>query len=347
MRMLDLLAADRRNDDALKILEIKYRISDSGRMHIHDHSEGERFAVPFDITPIAQYCDRHYRDFHRHSVRWDQIVGQIRPPYANTFWEWERTEGIFPDLDPRIEAVGVAANGMFPQPGENMSGFLALVQGRAKDFDRRYWGMPVPYDMKPDYSLIGGQLLLTVFVRHDRVRTTRIFHTNMFATIDGTPFLTPAPDTGKPIPMQFIERMRDDGGFIDPEILHPFLNPVLLAISMLNTRNVQAVDVHAPEVPPKVAAKRRKRLGRDPFVYKTLSITPMGGGRARDTAERGSDDAVSRRLHIARGHFKHFTKDAPLFGRHVGTYWWNSQVRGDIEAGAVVKDYAIKQPKGA
>lgn len=33
----------------------------------------------------------------------------------------------------------------------------------------------------------------------------------------------------------------------------------------------------------------------------------------------------------------------PLFGKYTGTYWWNSQVRGDIKTGIIDKDYSLKQ----
>jgi hypothetical protein len=51
----------------------------------------------------------------------------------------------------------------------------------------------------------------------------------------------------------------------------------------------------------------------------------------------------AERQYLARGHFKTYTPDAPLLGRHVGTYWWEPQVRGRKELGSVVKDYALQE----
>jgi hypothetical protein len=47
-------------------------------------------------------------------------------------------------------------------------------------------------------------------------------------------------------------------------------------------------------------------------------------------------------LHICRGHFKIFTEEARLFGKHTGMYWWAEQLRGDRRHGVIVKDYRIK-----
>lgn len=48
------------------------------------------------------------------------------------------------------------------------------------------------------------------------------------------------------------------------------------------------------------------------------------------------------RRHLARGHFKTFTEDAPLLGKHVGTYWWGRQLRGQEGRGVIEKTYTLK-----
>ncbi|HET6241541.1 MAG TPA: hypothetical protein VFD99_06080 [Arthrobacter sp.] len=67
-------------------------------------------------------------------------------------------------------------------------------------------------------------------------------------------------------------------------------------------------------------------------------------GSARGSSRAGGEsagDATGRR-HLARGHFKTFTEDAPLLGKHVGTYWWGWQVRGQGDAGIIEKTYTLK-----
>jgi hypothetical protein len=43
-----------------------------------------------------------------------------------------------------------------------------------------------------------------------------------------------------------------------------------------------------------------------------------------------------------RGHFKHYTAEAPLFGRMTGTWWWSPTLKGDAAHGVVEKEYQIE-----
>lgn len=115
------------------------------------------------------------------------------------------------------------------------------------------------------------------------------------------------------------------------------LFPALMAHSLLACRNVQVAD----HQPPVKLSRRSERKHKVPLVvFKTLQIDPAGG-RARPVSGSGYEVLDDRRLHIARGHFKTFTEERPLFGRRVGTYWWAPQLRGNADHGAVVKDYRV------
>ena len=70
--------------------------------------------------------------------------------------------------------------------------------------------------------------------------------------------------------------------------------------------------------------------------YNTI-ILPGGG-----TESDGKGGHRATALHRVRGHFKTFTKDRPLLGKHVGTYWWGWQVRGSAKHGTVVSDYELR-----
>jgi len=48
------------------------------------------------------------------------------------------------------------------------------------------------------------------------------------------------------------------------------------------------------------------------------------------------------RVHLCRGHFKQYTADHPLLGRHVGLYVWQPHVRGKNKDGVVMKDYNVQ-----
>ena len=122
------------------------------------------------------------------------------------------------------------------------------------------------------------------------------------------------------------------------ERLVPMLFPVLMTISFMHASNVSIEEVEPSE---KLSKKYQKRTGRPLTRYHVLNIDPMRRELEANGAARGQ---LRKSLHIARGHFKVFTEDAPLFGRHTGTYWWAPQVRGRSEEGIVVKGYRVNAP---
>jgi hypothetical protein len=138
-----------------------------------------------------------------------------------------------------------------------------------------------------------------------------------------------------------------DGDSKYPELSGSFvLWMLLLPISFMHCRNVKTIEIQPN---PKLNKKRIKR-GKLPLLrYHTLDIAPMR--RVLDTEGRvGQTSDIKMGLHICHGHFKHFGPAAlsghpagidtkPLFGKHVGMYWWGDVVRGDAQHGVIAKDY--------
>lgn len=46
-------------------------------------------------------------------------------------------------------------------------------------------------------------------------------------------------------------------------------------------------------------------------------------------------------LSRVRGHFKNYTAERPLLGRHVGRWWWDDHATGNAAYGIVEKDYSV------
>ena len=152
-----------------------------------------------------------------------------------------------------------------------------------------------------------------------RVMHRPIFQDTMFPTSDG--FIKDA----SPLELQ------GQAGIISNAV-----DPFLLALSLMNCRNVELVDQDS--VPEKVRRKR-ERKGVPVFTHKTLKIEAMRAARSN----RGRGDAdTNNAFHICRGHFKRFGPENRLFGKWEGTYWWAGQVRGTKSAGVVVKDYEVE-----
>lgn len=116
-----------------------------------------------------------------------------------------------------------------------------------------------------------------------------------------------------------------------------YLHVPLLATSFAHCKNV-VITTQRPS--PKLVRAREKKDRPKPTTYKILEIEPMrkvlksDGGMSQGTS-------LQRALHICRGHFKDYRQHG-LFGRNKGLYWWDMSVRGQKEAGLIVKDYKVK-----
>lgn len=131
----------------------------------------------------------------------------------------------------------------------------------------------------------------------------------------------------------------DDCARVDQCLVHATIFPIWLqAHALLACKNVDTETVVPSDRLSK--ARRRRHPDKAPLTrYKTLVIRPPKG--ARHEARRiGLGDGQTAE-HIARGHVKHYTADRPLFGKHVGNWYWEQQVRGNPSRGSVVKDYRI------
>lgn len=112
--------------------------------------------------------------------------------------------------------------------------------------------------------------------------------------------------------------------------------PGILALSMLNCRNVKTLT---HEACPALRRKHAKRGHPIPTPYRTIEIQPFITQISKTTGECG----YSRRAAaIVRGHFKDYRHGKGLFGRTPGLFWWDQQLHGS-HLGA---DYAMKRSAG-
>lgn len=104
---------------------------------------------------------------------------------------------------------------------------------------------------------------------------------------------------------------------------------------LLSCKNICTEEI----VPPEKLNKSRLKKGKLPHMtYKVLRISPQENVKAKDG---GGGGLWENRIHLCRGHFKEFTEEKPLLGKHVGRYWWQPSVRGRNKDGVVLKDYEI------
>lgn len=125
----------------------------------------------------------------------------------------------------------------------------------------------------------------------------------------------------------------------DPFMAHgeAMASMLLYGITLLSCKNIGTTE----RVPSRVQRKERARQYKPAlFTFKVLTVRVGGEWRPIEDAVPTGQHGV--RLHGVRGHFKHFTTDRPLMGRHVGVYWWNPHARGDKALGAVEKEYVLE-----
>lgn len=100
-----------------------------------------------------------------------------------------------------------------------------------------------------------------------------------------------------------------------------------------------------PEPPLPRSPKARRRSAKKPerLTHHLIRLPGSTPPRGLQQAQAAAGSAVP--LHVVRGHFKTFTAEAPLMGKHVGTYWWHPTVRGLREHGQVQTTYEVGPPR--
>ncbi len=128
--------------------------------------------------------------------------------------------------------------------------------------------------------------------------------------------------------------MRDYWGFLS-DAMPRAADPALLAMCLMHCKNVNVKDNAQPDP---LSKKHLAKTGSPLVRFKTLEIEPMTKAlRSAGAVSNG----LAKSLHLCRGHFKDYRQHG-LFGKLKGLYWWDQHIRGTIEAGITVKDYAVK-----
>ncbi len=113
------------------------------------------------------------------------------------------------------------------------------------------------------------------------------------------------------------------------------------AIALLHCKNVETVDATFPRI-----IRRRSQKSIVPDVkFKQLIVHPMRKQKRHEKQEDKQSSREHTRLHICRGHFKDYREGKGLFGKYKSIYWWEQQLRGDMDQGIIVKDYVIAEPE--
>ncbi|MGV9823393.1 hypothetical protein [Nocardia xishanensis] len=115
--------------------------------------------------------------------------------------------------------------------------------------------------------------------------------------------------------------------------------PAFMAIAIMNCRNTEVTETR-----DRSRAARRPRPGSTrPVKPLTHHVITLPGKASRPGSGAGASTIGGGPApwHMVRGHFKTYTAEAPLMGKHVGTYWWQPAIRGDREHGVVQSSYRV------
>lgn len=116
--------------------------------------------------------------------------------------------------------------------------------------------------------------------------------------------------------------------------------PILYSLSLLTCKNVRTqIRVQpAPRMPRDDALKLPKKPDREFHIIDVPLINKLYETKST-LGEKGKSG-----LHTVGGHFKTYTADAPLLGKHVGRWWWGDSARGTAAKGVIQKEYRAIMP---
>jgi hypothetical protein len=279
------------------------------------------------IDNVAEYYYSHHTSPHGRMDGPDQFP-QLAPPFPCAFYEYalkpSMYDVMFTDAENghsrKLDQVGILILSVDAQQVRdefpNWSGFL----------EERATGSSAKW-----------VVFVTVFARHSTERDVRGPCTLLYIAVDSDGHATSqlrARTWG--VEDDFYELLPEERQLAIGS-LGSLAFPAFLATSFLHCRNV-STQQHVP--PPKLSKAFNRRHGRPLVQFKTLTIEPMKEVLRKQG--RVEENGLPKALHLCRGHFKDYRNSAGLFGKHKGLFWWDLHARGDLEHGAVVKDYAIK-----
>ncbi len=121
---------------------------------------------------------------------------------------------------------------------------------------------------------------------------------------------------------------------VSDDVIDQLLYVALFALGLLHCKNVKTIERGGQPAFVKGRHHNHKWMRR----HHVLQIHPLQDINNSKSLQL-SEKTIS--FHFCRGHFKTYTEEKPLFGKYIGTYWWNSHTRGSYEIGIVTKDYNL------
>jgi len=276
-------------------------------------------AVPFVIDNVAQYflgsdLDRMPKTSEPYSGK-PEAFPCIAPPFENCFMEYKG--------DPTIANSRLDFVGLHILAGEALNEFLAELKlgDRVEIFERIGYHEGFSYAAR---VYAGG--------RDARVAPSKY---GFIVCADKQGIYTHSYSLNLKTTAPSAQMQR----WLNRPLMTGFM-----ALSLMSCKNVKRVL--APEEKKSRQVRRAEERHPDRAVnlvrYYTLEIDPMK--KVLETEGGASANGLKKAMHICRGHFATYEPERPLLGKYAGRFWVPAHIRGSLDRGLVVKDYAVKGP---
>jgi hypothetical protein len=112
----------------------------------------------------------------------------------------------------------------------------------------------------------------------------------------------------------------------------------LTLLSCINVKQITKVKV-IKERKLSYSAKKKSNIKTLSYEYKILNIDLSPVKVVNKYEDSSISSEVKKAMHFIRGSFRTYTSDAPLFGKHVGTWFWHPRIGGNDPNRFLDKDY--------
>ena len=129
---------------------------------------------------------------------------------------------------------------------------------------------------------------------------------------------------------------------LQDDMLQKPVDTVFYALGLLNCKNI--VIMERGGQPVGIKRNRNRKWVHRHYILQIRPMREIAKIEYEDKKPEEENESQDLSFHFCRGHFKVYTTEKPLFGKYVGTFWWDAHARGSIKKGIVTKDYDINSP---
>lgn len=310
---------------------MSYHVSTADVAEIDDRTKGYLLNAIGHSTPFnIQVASDLYWCGKKAFYRLDQDFGRMRPPYNEIWFEWQMPRQF---IDNDGQATTLAEH----QPPEVTADAYYAASIRYFDVDEITNVEPATVVRAGTRGGVVVSILSASKHRgSDDINVVMLNECALaFALDDDGFYVNDSLRAGQ---------TKDPG---QPEAIRQLLHKEVMsntfvacmALNLINCRNVTTRP--AGTIPQRRSGSDKRRGLKQPIKYQTILLPGMTVERSHTSSRDRQRNLDVMAMHVVRGHFKTYTKDAPLMGRHVGTYWWNPTVKGNQKNGQIVSDYKI------